>query len=31
MRPAFVKNIATKLKQLSDFLGEKKWFAGEEV
>ena len=31
MRPDLVKKAAEILKQLSDYLGEKKWFAGETV
>ena len=31
MRPDLVKKAAEVMKQLSDYLGEKKWFAGEAV
>lgn len=31
MRDDLVQSIPAKLKQLSDFLGDKKWFTGDEV
>ena len=31
MRPDLMKKAAEVMKQLSDYLGEKKWFAGEVV
>ena len=31
MRPDVMQYAATKLKELSDYLGEKNWFAGETV
>ena len=31
MREGYIKNIRKDLQQFSDFLGDKKWFAGSEV
>ena len=31
MRDDYIKNVKSKIKQFSDFLGDKKWFGGAEV
>ena len=31
MKDAYIKNVKSKIKQFSDFLGDKKWFGGTEV
>ena len=31
LKPGYLKNLPVVLKQLSDFLGERKWLAGDEV
>ena len=31
IRADYVKNVKTKIKNFSDFLGDKPWFIGNEV
>ena len=31
MKDDYIKNVKSKIKQFSDFLGDKKWFGGTEV
>uniref|UniRef100_A0A8C4Z3Z5 glutathione transferase n=1 Tax=Gadus morhua TaxID=8049 RepID=A0A8C4Z3Z5_GADMO len=31
LKPGFLKNLPVVLKQLSDFLGERKWFSGDKI
>lgn len=31
MRDDYIKNVKTKIKEFSDFLGDKHWFTGSEV
>ena len=31
MKDDYIKNVKSKIKQFSDFLGDKKWFGGAEV
>lgn len=31
MKPDYLKTLPNTLKQFSDFLGDRKWFAGDKV